>query len=462
MFSVKEIIHISRFHNIGQGQFYSSTLYSRVYSQEFNYVIDCGSEIKEALNKEIKEYSNSFNPSNNSLDMLIVSHLHYDHVSGINNLLTKLRKKSITVKKFILPYFDGPTRIFLFLKWKSLFGTKIGKWFFDFIIDPLNYLVGNFGDVIEEISVIMPTNNKVPKIKTDKNIQMNDLKFGKLTGEELPEPNDFKKPKYSNQTRISYFRNYSTAIYGIIEFDFWFRHINGSVIRTFRAQARKAIYKEGGLEKIFTSLGKKRTFNKNPLVKVYQTLFENSPNIKDFNDTSLCVSITAIGKINQDKSIILPDVLKYDKTFYFWGLPTLYSRLITTKAIWLSEQFKVRSLADTSPLQYNNELNLEFGYLFTGDIMLRKKHLYEDFADHYLRKEEKIKILCIPHHGARSSWNPRIIDDFNNPFSIVSAGFDYQHGHPHYAITNYLDNKVPWVFVNEDTSFNHLIRLIFP
>ncbi len=87
---------IFKFHNIGQGLFYSGTITNN--DTQFDFIFDCGtiSDNKE-LRRQIDELDNN-------IDMVVISHLHKDHVSALPYLL-----RTKKVDKIFLPYFDTRT-----------------------------------------------------------------------------------------------------------------------------------------------------------------------------------------------------------------------------------------------------------------------------------------------------------------------------------------------------------------
>jgi len=81
------------FHNVGQGLFYTGSL----YDGEYNFIYDCGSTRQSQVNSIVKNYCK--NLSKNYVDFLAISHLHYDHLSGIDEL-----RKHVSIRKVFLPY----------------------------------------------------------------------------------------------------------------------------------------------------------------------------------------------------------------------------------------------------------------------------------------------------------------------------------------------------------------------
>lgn len=93
------------FHPIGQGLFYSGDVGG------FNFVYDCGTESKKQfLSREIQNYKRQVS----SLDMLVISHFHKDHISGLPELTERLNPKRI-----LIPYVTTEEMLLSFVYAKS-------------------------------------------------------------------------------------------------------------------------------------------------------------------------------------------------------------------------------------------------------------------------------------------------------------------------------------------------------
>lgn len=80
------------FHGVGQGLFYSGHL----SNYKYNFIYDCGSESSISyLNDAIDNDINC-----NTIDFILISHLHKDHISGLKRIVDKYKVKTI-----YLPYF---------------------------------------------------------------------------------------------------------------------------------------------------------------------------------------------------------------------------------------------------------------------------------------------------------------------------------------------------------------------
>jgi len=127
---MRNIVFDQNFHGIGQGLFYSAkiTLQSNCDpNSSFNFVYDCGSSSRKLyLNNEIAEYK-KLKLQSKKLDLLMISHLHSDHVNGLENLLS-----DIEVKNVVLPYMSPIERLIL----SVFYEKKRPNWYFEFLSNP--------------------------------------------------------------------------------------------------------------------------------------------------------------------------------------------------------------------------------------------------------------------------------------------------------------------------------------
>jgi hypothetical protein len=96
--------HVRTQHPVGQGGFHSAVVRSN--SGDFRYVYDCGSSNRDALEGELAAYIRQ--QGNAPINLLALSHLDEDHVSGVERLLG-----GISVDTVLLPYLDLRERTLL-------------------------------------------------------------------------------------------------------------------------------------------------------------------------------------------------------------------------------------------------------------------------------------------------------------------------------------------------------------
>lgn len=101
---------------------------------EFHWVYDCGSSSGQTLvNRGIQDIASKLNGK--SLDLVVISHLHFDHISGLLELLRK-----VPVKSIMLPWAPLWQRLLIGFEQGLSFGSvKIG-----WTMTPLD--IGRTGD----------------------------------------------------------------------------------------------------------------------------------------------------------------------------------------------------------------------------------------------------------------------------------------------------------------------------
>ena len=99
-----------KFYPVGQGLFYSGSLFGGAY----NFVYDCGTEsLQKYLNNAINSYTKELRRTADEaiIEFVVISHLHEDHFSGLYNLAKQAR-----IRKIYLPYLgNNPSLISLIL-----------------------------------------------------------------------------------------------------------------------------------------------------------------------------------------------------------------------------------------------------------------------------------------------------------------------------------------------------------
>ncbi len=121
-----------RFHNVGQGLFYSGILNKKDSKSHatFSFVYDCGTDSSMAfLKNEIDSFKQLLPTDEKKLDLLVISHLHDDHVNGLEYLL-----KGIKVDTVVMPYINDV------LKSLPLVESSANSDFLrTFYLDPVNW-----------------------------------------------------------------------------------------------------------------------------------------------------------------------------------------------------------------------------------------------------------------------------------------------------------------------------------
>jgi len=379
---------ISVFHSVGQGLFYTSDIYAG--RSDFKIVYDCGAErgrehyIEAAINRH-KRYSRN----KKKIDLLILSHLHYDHISGLQNLMDNFE-----VKDVFLPYLSPTERLILALEYINL--SSEFEWYYSFLSDPVVFLIEN--GVERVILMGGEEGDEGPDIPEPENLPENpNDNLLKLDIEKFPQDNkipveknwqEYKGYKLFMLNHIGYavirdirrlplwifrFFNYKIPQPNLKKFDECLKHHKLPVI-----DIKSLISSQSEIKKI---------------KECYHTITKKT--LKDLNNTSLMLYHGPLGRYNLEFAIT--PFFKYD--------------------------------------YYNNNRKYSFnrfakiGQFLTGDINLN--HNYYQIIEHFSKVKSNILITMVPHHGSNKSWKDKILTDLTySNFWIISAGIKNKFHHP--------------------------------
>ena len=149
-----------RFHNIGQGLFYSGLISKKDSNNHstFSFVYDCGTKSSRILLRQEIDSFKQLLPTaryskNKKLDLLVISHLHDDHVNGLEYLL-----KNVEVDTVVMPYVHDGLKLLARLE-----SANDSEFLQEFYLDPVGWfitkkvrrvlLLGSDGFVAEKNSI---------------------------------------------------------------------------------------------------------------------------------------------------------------------------------------------------------------------------------------------------------------------------------------------------------------------
>jgi len=122
-------------HPVGQGFFHSAEVYEDEEIRH-RYVYDCGAMEKYAISrkKQIKTYLSQCGRGT-TLHTLFLSHIHADHINGLNQLLDKAN--GISVDTIVLPLIDVADRLIAYARTAIEDGASAQNEFYrTFVVDP--------------------------------------------------------------------------------------------------------------------------------------------------------------------------------------------------------------------------------------------------------------------------------------------------------------------------------------
>lgn len=124
---------------VGQGFFHTAELLAED-GRNLRYVYDCGAmkKYETARNARIDEYLRAVG-ANAALDILFISHIHFDHISGIERLLDKTN--GLTVDTVVMPLINVADRLFAYTRAANDDPAAINDPFFrELVVNPANAL----------------------------------------------------------------------------------------------------------------------------------------------------------------------------------------------------------------------------------------------------------------------------------------------------------------------------------
>lgn len=365
------------FHNVGQGLFYSGKV------GRFNFIYDCGAEKRKHLYTVIGNYRNYKLPSS-KLDLLILSHLHDDHVIGLNVLLSE-----ISVDTVILPYLTPIERLMVASRRKDL-----SLWFYEFLADPTSFLIEKGAEKVVLLGGREAHSpERVSSESEERRFDPGELLDDKGLRKEVLE-NDPQLERFLDQGNLLV-KNHREPlkVRGIWFFRFFNCKVEDSKKNLFRRCVKSTIGKDNLID-VIKSKSKLRNL---------KTCYDNLQ--KDFNDTSLVVYHAPI-----------------DRSEYL------------CKAFGAGCQ--INDLTDfmfAFPHKHITHLHEANGHFLTGDINLRNN--WDEIRIHYGFYLLEVAVALLPHHGSKRSWNRAILTRLPHKCTwVASSGVSNRYGHPNYEV----------------------------
>ena len=360
------------FHSVGQGLFYSGVI--DIDGMKRHIVYDCGSFFdNELLNHEIND---AFKP-NDTIDILVISHMDEDHISGIRQLLKAVRH----VHFMFMPYTEPEELAFLAVKYESSRNENKHKDYID--------TIRTFEDVISDKkiqNVIMLTDSDDDSDSLIDNIDSTEGVSSKFRFK-------FKRDegKQENLEKISPKRKIHAAKHdGLLDFrDAWnFRFY----VRDDRDEKREKLHED------LTAIGLKITS-----FAELRNVLESKEDLKKLKAVYKSID----SDLNLASVVLLHSPLENRR--FLLGLSRLSPCMGSKYFPGMYSQCKT---------------------LLLGDAKLSDKKACNDLKEYFGYDLEDCGIALVPHHGSKRSWYSGLLEDIIIPFWIVSYGVHGKYGHP--------------------------------
>jgi hypothetical protein len=401
-------------HPVGQGFFHSAKL--GVGGTHFEYLYDCGSVRREPLSEEIRVYADR---SLDGIDVVFVSHLDNDHVSGLDNLLLLVRADTVVV-----PYLTTYERVLLAAKaldagdvdgdCLQMLGDPV-QWFSGRNVRRLIFITGDGHNILPALPdvepILPPGDHETSHFVADNHRESRDrlaldetaLETGATFRTTIDNRCDVLV--LPDTVPLSLVRGTETVNWCFLSFV----HPEEELQQTFRNRVREvmgaslpedAVDKRGlppDITAWLLSILQDR-LQRNRLADLYRLGFQ------DRNLTSLSLYS---GPIKPNKG-------RYE-----------------LKEVRRPVN-KAGAILETEP-----------GWLGTGDADLRDANRRNAFLAHYDALIPYVATIALPHHGSRYNFHEAILPA-NVSLCVVGVDSRKRYGHPHPEVEAALrDRKLP-------------------
>lgn len=382
---------------VGQGLFYTGFIDNSVI------VYDCGSDNKERLNECIDNFVNEL--KHKSIDLLVISHFHEDHINGIKKLLSM-----VTADTVVLPYISDIEKIFLIAK--GGYGESLAT--LSILIDPVKFFLSS-GRAENLIFISTDKGNidyRFEPIRNEDNDKVFDFSAMEvdqnLTEILITHPDYKKLNKKDNNEKLLVLKYNKPAILNKVwELRFFNLEVKSNELKRFEKEIKSYI-DFSDKKKLIQQL--KDVDIKRKIVECYSRCLNKKG--KKFNDTSL---------VMYHSPIIATD-------FYLISYIDGDSTVVSNKKNIFFPSYWGRSDSHSAS-----------GQMLCGDICLNKKN-YSEWKNHYSAVLKNTSLILLPHHGSIHNWNSQIINDCpSSELFFASAGFSNYYGHPSIKVVNELE-----------------------
>ena len=410
-----------RFHPVGQGLFVSGDLHVGIETAKeqwsripFVWVSDCGSDEPTVAVREAELFVDRMRHKQR-IGLITLSHFDKDHINAVRVLASRRG-----VDRLVLPYARLADRLALVLDLEPDDPDGL-----DYILNPSGWWLQQLGDRVRQVINVVGGGDPAQRVPNPEKRQQSKTHHDDVVipvQDEVPDDDNLvdeidRESQQAARSGAVQFVNhrYPAECLGVWEFVFYNtprpnlpfdfdNMINGLVRKYWKPGQRISKSNELLIE----------------LQRLYAARFGKSSKAKNN------ISLVTYSGLAFDR-LIEPGFLSGS------GFPSCYPPSRS-------------GLTDHSPPVVRARSPLAM--LHTGDITMNrtnltclKRHLGED-------RWKGVSVYQVPHHGAKSSWDPSTRDEYKHLWSVFSAGRLSKYRHPHRKVVKGLSEHWP-VFVNE-------------
>lgn len=381
------LLHHRRQFPVGQGFFHAATI--SFGEKDFNYIYDCGSLDQYTLLKSLSDYLN--NMSNVKIDALFISHLHEDHVNGIDKLAA-----NINIDMVVLPYLTPAQKILLIAQASDDGALSVD--YYNLITDPpLWFSQKGVREVI--------------LIKNQKTTQYEKVSPSEINPQSSYQQTKSLKLSYRGGRRLKLKTKNEKQCPVIVLPDSTPLYISADN-KPLNWIFLPYVHPDSDWELKFN-----RMFKEN---------FGKSINDKAMGDSEFKKWLLDLLRRPESRNVLigLYRIVSNDKinrtSMMLYSGPSNTPKNIEGISEYIDSDYKNR---------YDYHIN-KCGWLGTGDADLKPLYRQNAFENRYRKIFNLVKVFCLPHHGSMHNLNLSMGFP-EGCYHVASAGAGNRFHHPH-------------------------------
>ncbi|PPF87613.1 hypothetical protein C5C03_09695 [Clavibacter michiganensis] len=393
----------------GQGFFHSGRV--TIAGASFLYVYDCGSFDLSAMSREIDAFLNRYHAP---IDVLFVSHFHYDHVSGLPYLL-----RAGVVRSLVLPLIPESDKV-IALCHALASGVTPEAWYLRFLANPR--LGIQELDPECEIYELQP---QLPSDDPDDDDDASDVEDAHVDSDNLVYGDLLDAPPEGRSRE---------EVHEAPRFD---RGESPSVVASSQAGAEVPVWI---FKPLLTSFAAKRT-------ETFLSCLAKTLGVTPKKLSRMLASSSELEELVATRADDMIDA--YLAVFPDLNLTSML--LYSGPSTHFSSQgvnYRSRSTVERGEV---NAWSMRPAWLGTGDQKIGSRRSTE-VAKFYGQLLGRVGTLALPHHGSSGSFHPRLMRylDMSRIVSVVSVGATNGYGHPHSEVMRHVSSAGSHIVIVTD------------
>lgn len=387
---------------VGQGGFFRGSISKGRIT--YRWIYDCGSDNIDDLNNEIKKIKRD-----EIIDTLYLSHLHRDHINGVDELLKKCK-----VKQIVLPYLNGYEKILSLLHYKRS-DVEETEFATELIMNPEQWR-RNFAEDVERIILVHQGDGSE---STDGTSTRELDGFVESWDSELSRY-DFEDETSGSSVDTYVVRGSAIASVNVLGSDLGWEFvphvhpISNIKYENFMREVNRVIGRSSNGD--LTDAEVKQLANSQSKLKILMTCYENI-----WKDNNLISMSLYIGPIVNFSEMEGNEISIYNCS----GIHRGYRN----SSGCYEAYFKIDKDDNYISKVYN--CSQYGGWMLTGDSNFFRKTRLDEFKNRYRKYKSIVSILMVPHHGSHYNVIQDFFDFFDNlSLTYVAAGPTNKHRHP--------------------------------